>query len=270
MIKDKLVKDLNLPPAVTSEILADIFGQSDKDDCLANASNEDLFVADMKALMYKWSNAEEKHGRPGEKPQFYSWFARYQAPVFIEYMINPVRKMAGLGDPPRKFYTNTSECLNSLIKRKIDYQKKIVADFVDLMEEMVRDQEARIEEAVIGYGEWSVGKEYERFTVCQQTWFKMNEETRKSHIQRFNSAPLQPAKIQPGQSIYDEEPGEIQEALAIDAQLSDEEADAITRQLPVDAISSGIVSVSEDILSPMWEKAERILNTRCRHSCSRN
>lgn len=132
------------------------------------------------------------------------------------------------------------------------------------MEEMVRDQEARIEEAFIGYGEWSVAKEYKKFTVCHQTWFKMNEERRKSHIQRFNSAPLQPAKMHPGQSTYDEEPGEIQEAMAIDVPLSDDEADAMPRQLqlPVDAVSSGIVSVPEDILYPMWEKAERILNSQ--------
>lgn len=102
-IKDKLMKDLKLPSAVTLEILADIFGKSDKDDCLANASNKDSFVSQMKALMYKWNNAEERYGLPGEKPHFYSWFARYQAPVFIENMINPVRIMAGLGDPPRKF-----------------------------------------------------------------------------------------------------------------------------------------------------------------------
>ena len=102
-VKDKLQRDLELPPAVASEILQDIFGWGDIDECLANAINSEKFMDMLVSFAYKWNSLERKHGRQDQNPSFHQWFSNYKAENFIAHMIWPIREKAGLGNPPKIF-----------------------------------------------------------------------------------------------------------------------------------------------------------------------
>ena len=45
-------------------------------------------------------------------------------------MLSPVREEAGLGSPPEPFYTNSSKCINNVLKVKVDYERTELSLFV--------------------------------------------------------------------------------------------------------------------------------------------
>ena len=52
-------------------------------------------------------------------------------------MIQNVRKDAKLGDPPEKFFTNSSESINNVLKLKVDRKSQSLNQFVDHAQELV-------------------------------------------------------------------------------------------------------------------------------------
>ena len=69
-------------------------------------------------------------------------------------MIQSVRKEAQLGDPPKKFYTNASECINNILKLKEDRKSQSLTEFVDHAQELVSVYEKYIERAFSQRGDW--------------------------------------------------------------------------------------------------------------------
>ena len=58
-----------------------------------------------------------------EGMSFYCWFVKFHANTVVANMLKPVRRAAGLGDPPREFCTNDSEAINSALKQFPSYKK---------------------------------------------------------------------------------------------------------------------------------------------------
>ena len=54
---------------------------------------------------------------------FYSWFVKFRANTVVANMLKPVRRAAGLGDPPEEFCTNDSKAINSALKQFVRYKK---------------------------------------------------------------------------------------------------------------------------------------------------
>lgn len=65
-----------------------------------------------------------------------------------------VRKEALLGDSPEKFYTNASECINNILKLKVDRKSQSLTQFVDHAQELVLIYEKNIERAFSYRGDW--------------------------------------------------------------------------------------------------------------------
>ena len=63
-------------------------------------------------------------------------------------MSQSARRNAGLGDPPRPYYTNDSESANAMIKRAVKFKENEISDFVREMSVMVQQQKDDIESAI--------------------------------------------------------------------------------------------------------------------------
>ena len=109
--------------------MADIFGTTDSEQTqlgLVDAVNPSDFATKLSALEERW-NRFEISGKMvvrlevnSSEPEFYNWFVSEKSSVVRNNMIQSVRKEAQLGDPPVKFYTNASECINNVLKLKVD------------------------------------------------------------------------------------------------------------------------------------------------------
>ena len=89
-IKTKLVRDIKLTPAVSEDILCDIFGRRVEDQLvsgLVNASDESAFQEQLLSLECKWNTLEEKHGSPKDKPGFFLWFTKYCSNTIVKNML---------------------------------------------------------------------------------------------------------------------------------------------------------------------------------------
>lgn len=94
-------------------------------------------------------------------------------------MLLPVREMAGLGSPPEPFYTNSSECINNVLKVKMDYKRNELAKFVEKLHELVDDQRHEVEKALVGCGKYYIHPDYCSLEIPQAKWFSMTKEQRR-------------------------------------------------------------------------------------------
>ena len=101
-------------------------------------------------------------------------------------MLLPVREEAGLGSPPEPFYTNNSECINNVLKVKVDHKGSELMFCVDKLQQLVLDQQQEVEKAIIGCGKYSLQGQYSNLGVHQSQWFTMNKEQRKRLLRKFN------------------------------------------------------------------------------------
>ena len=71
-------------------------------------------------------------------------------------MLRSVRQECGLGCPPEPFITNSSESVNAVLKRKVNYKKSELPDFIDRIKETIDEQQREVERAIIGRGSISI------------------------------------------------------------------------------------------------------------------
>ena len=123
-IKMKL-RDLGVGDNCTKLFLNEIFGQEQGThlfcgwvDCNSHTEFDDKLLL----LEDEW-NEREMAETATVVPKFHAWFSRYQVPNMKHKMLKPLRKSAGLGDPPVPFTNNPNESANARIKEKVDYKK---------------------------------------------------------------------------------------------------------------------------------------------------
>ena len=105
-------------------------------------------------------------------------------------MLRPVREKAGLGIPPIAFTTNTSESINAMLKRKVDYKRNDLPVFLEKVKQLIQEQD-EIEKAVISRGKYAVHPEFKKLVKTEGEWFtKMKESERVGHLQRFATFKL--------------------------------------------------------------------------------
>ena len=134
-VQEKL-RDLALPKQVAQQILDDIFGKREGNlrvEGLVDTTSVEDFELKFGALEEHWNKRESPYA--GEKgPQLYSHFRRCQANVVCNHMRKDIREAAGLGSPPAIFTTNSSEAINSVLKRGVNYKKTQWPEFVQQMD----------------------------------------------------------------------------------------------------------------------------------------
>lgn len=115
-------------------------------------------------------------------------FCKYlsdRAVMMKESMTADVRAKAGLGLPPKRFYTNDSETNNERIKHKMDHREAGLCSFVAGMKQLAYSQETEFAKALCGMStEYKLRDVFSSFAVPAEKWYDMREDQRRSHVQR--------------------------------------------------------------------------------------
>ena len=91
------------------------------------------FSDKLELLQGKWAKHKDEESKV---QQFCAWFTKNKVDVMCHSMLRPVREDAGLGCPPEAFYTNASESVNNVIKRKVDYKRSDLPQFILKLKEL--------------------------------------------------------------------------------------------------------------------------------------
>ena len=186
-IKRKL-HELGIPADIISSYLHDIFGHQQGSTFvqgLVDASSSSEFDENLNALRDVWNAREEQFNSP---PQFFDYFKKHKAAVFKESMIKPVRMKAGLGNPPTEYHNNSPECINHVIKMKVDHKRNALDGFCSKMKSLVDDQQNLLIRAITSRGEYRLHPVFKDFEVDHLKWFSFNETTHSNHIKKLRSA----------------------------------------------------------------------------------
>lgn len=155
-VKDKL-HQCNLSSQLSSDIIGDIFGKKMGNvymEGLVDAKNADEFQAKLDTLTAKWSGFDDTECENVDT--FLKWFLTHKVSVIRDIMLSDVRQECGLGCPLEPFSTNVCEAANSMLKRKVDYKRNELTDFIVKLKEFVEEQENEIKRAVIGRGKYEL------------------------------------------------------------------------------------------------------------------
>ena len=140
-------------------ITGQIFG-SEETRGLLEAESEDEFDQALQDHIKTW---RELPG--GEK------FCKYlsdRSMMMKSCMTADIRAKAGLGNPPKKFYTNDSETNNERIKHKMDHREAGLCSFVAGMKQLAYSQETEFAKALCGMStEYNVRDAFSSFVVYQ-------------------------------------------------------------------------------------------------------
>lgn len=173
-IKEKL-SQCSITEEVQTEILGDIFGKKVGSTLVEGLvdSEDDTFDSSVQLLMKKW----QRHDF-GAMDDFCDWLLKNKTDVIKKSMLRSVREEAGLGSPPEQFFTNASECVNSIIKVKVQYKSSELSQFVVKLRELCDEQEREIERAILRRGK------YKQLEVNEGKWFSMSQDQRVKHIKK--------------------------------------------------------------------------------------
>lgn len=169
-LKEEL-RSLMIPDDVQTEILTDIFGKRVDTMLLTglvDSESADSFDRSLDHLVQKWK-LHDLDETSGPVTEFCDWFYTHKEEMFKQKMIRPVREKAGLGNPPDAFYTNASECINNVIKVKVNYWKSDLPALVQKLHELVVEQQKEAETAVVGCGKYQLFSE--SLEIPQSKWF---------------------------------------------------------------------------------------------------
>ena len=187
----KNLRDRRFPESVVNEIADDVFRkQVGTTYCegLVDAESEEVFYQRLEEKRLLWEKKEKEH--PGCSTGFYDRFCQYQCEVIVSGMLRHVREDAGLGVPPLPFTTNASESLNAVLKRKVNYRKHELPEFVKHLKELIDEQQRELERAIIGRVKYVFNDNYKHLEVCETDWFQMSKQQREKHIHNIANAKL--------------------------------------------------------------------------------
>ena len=169
-------------------------------------------------------------------PTFVRWFDTTTSMIKHEMLAN-VRTSAGLGYPPKRFYTHSSESTNHVIKHKDNYKEVSLPKFVQDMKQLRAHYDDEFVKAITGRGEYTM--KYTHLAVTTDQWFKMTVKQRDTYVRKLRAMTM--AEVMQGE-----------------------------RSTVVDITCSGPLSASWEILqsplddvvlSNIWEKAAKIVTS---------
>ena len=105
-------------------------------------------------------------------------------------MIASVRCLAGLGNPPKYYTTNSNESLNNLLKTKVDLKRRNWPKFNELLFAAVSEQQEEFAKAHFSQSEYEFRNEYKHLQVTHLDWIQMSREQRESEIGKARKAKL--------------------------------------------------------------------------------
>ena len=160
--------------------------------------------------------------------------------------LKPVRRNAGLGDPPDPSFNNLPELANAVIKRAVDYQPNEMSHFYMEMEALITQQKRDCEAAVLNRGPYMLSEEFKSLQIPPEKWFKMNISQREVALQKLWKTQL------PSLNQDDDVPAEDHGYPEVDQSQQ-------PRPLSVDPEESGLVGIPLLLLKDMYAQASKLL-----------
>ena len=125
----------------------------------------------------------------GKNPTFYTWLAERKE-MMISCMIAGVRvKVPTLGNPPAKFYTNTSEAANHIIKSEMP-EEHPVGPFTQGINTLIAAQKRDIELAIISQGDYYFAECFKHLQVKEDVWFSLDQMEKELYLKKLTTIPL--------------------------------------------------------------------------------
>lgn len=111
-------------------------------------------------------------------------------------MLKPVRIRAGLGQPPKPYYSNRAECAKSLLSSETEHSESSVNEFVARMRALTERQARNILWAFINKGPYQLHPSLLHWQLLEETWFQMDEEEKESYVKMVLESEV-PLKAMP-------------------------------------------------------------------------
>ena len=162
-------------------IVADIFGQQQGarfEEGIVDSEDEEEFLVRLDTLKSVWS---ERLGSKGL--QFHKWFLKHKADAMRKKMLPVVRQKAGLGKPPKPYYSNRVECANSLLSSETDNRESAVDEFVAKMRDLTERQARNVRWAIIDKGPFRLHPSLRHLQLLEETWIVMSKEEKDSYVE---------------------------------------------------------------------------------------
>ena len=228
------LRDFNVKECGIKQILSDVFGTKSDDTLfpgLVDSTDSSDFAEKLELLKPKWNSI---------CPAFFEWFMKQEAQLICSSMIACVRTRAGLGKPPKCFTTNSSESVNNLLKRKVDFKRSEWPHFNKVLRTLVDEQNAEFQKAIFGEGEYEFAAEFKHLQVPNLDWMQMTPDQRKLRIEKAYKATLNSSKsmVQSGELHVSK-----------------------CRMLSMEVKDAKLEHLSVERVKDMWEKAEELLST---------
>ena len=107
--------------------------------------------------------------------------------------MSSVRSRAGLGLPPKKFYTNDSENTNRRLRHKTRGKELGNTAFAKIMKELIEDdQETEFILGVCGgSGQYEFRESFKHLEISKEDWFGMSKAQRKKKVANIYSLSIE-------------------------------------------------------------------------------
>ena len=161
-------------------IVADLFGQQQGtrfEEGIVDSDDEEEFRTRLTSLKTVWL---QRLGLKGFK--FHQWFVMHKADLMEKKMLKPVRRRAGLGQPPKPYYTNRVECANSLLSSETGHKELPVNEFVAAIRALTERQARNVRWAIINKGPYRLHPGLSHLELLEETWFQMGNEEKESYV----------------------------------------------------------------------------------------
>ena len=118
------LKDHGIPLSVSEEfiyIFGKCVGDRYEEGLVDSTSTEDIHVC-LQNCEEAWNARELGHQCP-RQVQFFEYLVNHYSSIFENTILKNIRSDVGLGFPPNIFTTNSSESLNAVIKKRLNYKE---------------------------------------------------------------------------------------------------------------------------------------------------
>ena len=112
---------------------------------LVDSVDADVYNRKVEMLEETCSKLDADRGRV-----FHQWFMKYEYHIIKDTMLE--KRLGLAASPPLQFSKNVSECVNAILKQKVEYMRSELPVFIQKLKQLVFDQRKEFENAVINQG----------------------------------------------------------------------------------------------------------------------
>jgi hypothetical protein len=176
------MNDCNIDKKTQQQILNKLFGfqvGTESIDGLVQAKSDEEFdelFDEFVGLLHSSNNTSE----------FHNYFMKFKVDSFEKNLRTDYRSKVGLGDPPKPYYQNSNESMNSLLKYQIDKEKQLY-EFIKHYEAVLKQEQEKIEISLTGSGKFKIKDEFSKCFMTTIQYSTATKPKKNKQIQKLNN-----------------------------------------------------------------------------------